>query len=174
VRASSEMRELTIRPFSAEDGKSCLAIFDSNTPAFFSADERNEFAAFLADGRSSYFVATWTGGPPIGCGGYYLNRSEGLAGLCWGMVHRSWHRRGIGSALLNYRLAAIERLRSATVVRVNTAPRTQGFFAEHGFRVVRVVADGFAPGVDRVEMEKQLALTSTVQDDMSSPVPDPR
>ena len=157
--ASSETRELTIRPFSAEDGKSCLAIFDSNIPAFFTADERNEFAAFLDAGRSSYFVATWNAGAPIGCGGYYLDQVEGFAGLCWGMVHRSWHRRGVGSALFDYRIAAIERLRSVTVVRVNTAPRTQGFFAARGFRVVSVVANGFAPGIDRVRMEKQLPLT---------------
>jgi N-acetylglutamate synthase-like GNAT family acetyltransferase len=69
------------------------------------------------------------------------------------MVERSKHRRGIGGLLLRWRIAAIEKS-GVTTIRANTSQRSQGFFERHGFRVLRVVPDGFAAGIDRVEMTR--------------------
>jgi GNAT superfamily N-acetyltransferase len=130
-----------------------LAIFDGNTPDYFAPTERIEFGAFL-DARSvEYLVLETSAGVIVGCGGYYVKSVGGVAGLAWGMVDRAWHKRGLGRVLLEARLALLRRAPDALLVRVNTSQSSRGFFERCGFRTVRVVPNGFAPGIDRVESE---------------------
>ena len=148
--------KVNIRPFTPVDREACLSVFDSNTPEYFDTEERDDFAAFLDAGQPYFFVATTPDETVIACGGYYLDPLQGVAGLTWGMVHRSWHRHGVGSILLKHRIAAIENSHKARVVRVNTSQQSRGFFERHGFRVLKVIPDGYAPGIDRVETEMEL------------------
>jgi len=147
---------VAVRPYRCEDRAACLAIFDGNTPEYFAPDERSEFAAFLDAGSVDYLVLETTAGDVIGCGGYYVKSPGGVAGLAWGMVDRAWHKRGIGRQLLDARLTLLRRSSHALVVRVNTSQNSRGFFEHCGFRAVRVVPNGFAPGIDRVESELAL------------------
>ena len=144
---------VTVRRYVHQDRASCLAIFDGNTPDYFSPDERREFAAFLDAGSVDYLVLETTTGDVIGCGGYYVEPTGGIAGLAWGMVDRTWHKRGIGRQLLEARLALLRGSPDASLVRVNTSQHSRAFFERCGFRAVRVAPNGFAPGIDRVEME---------------------
>ena len=146
---------VTTRPYALQDREACLAIFDGNTPDYFAPTERAEFAAFLDAGSVDYLVLETTADVVIGCGGYYVNSAGGVAGLAWGMVDRTWHKRGIGRVLLEARLAQLRRS-DAVLVRVNTSQNSRGFFERCGFRVARVVPNGFAPGIDRVESELAL------------------
>lgn len=141
----------TVRAFAPADRAACLALFDSNVPEFFAPHERAEFEQWLND-PGEYFVLE-DGGKVVACGGVWLDpaRPQRSAGLSWGMVARDVHRRGYGSRLLAFRLARLWAL-GAAEVHLDTSQHSAPFFARHGFQEVRRVADGFGPGLDRVDM----------------------
>lgn len=147
--------DIIIRPLETADIPGCLAIFESNIPEYVASSEQPEFERFLEARESPFFVAVEAPNSVVACGGYYFDRKR-LAGLTWGMVHRRRHRGGIGTLILKHRLAMIEASGAVPIVRVNTSQFSRGFFERHGFSVVSVVADGYASGIDRIEMVRRV------------------
>jgi ribosomal protein S18 acetylase RimI-like enzyme len=143
---------MQIRPYTAADRDGCLAVFDGNTPPFFAPHERSGFERFLAAPNADYWVAVDDAGAVIGCGGHYVIRERGEAGLAWGLVDRSQHGRGVGRALLDFRLALLRANADVRVVTLQTSQHTQGFFAKAGFVTDAIIPDHFAPGLHRVDM----------------------
>lgn len=144
---------MDLRLYTPADRDACLAIFDSNTPAYFAPAERDEYAAFLAAPPGEYYVAEHDGAV-IGCGGFALN-APAPARLTWGMVHRDWQGKGVGRLLLLYRLRQLSRVApGAEFVALATTPAAQGFYEKLGFRAVST--DSRADGL--VEMVKRLAV----------------
>jgi ribosomal protein S18 acetylase RimI-like enzyme len=143
----------TVRLY-AEDRDACLAIFDTNVPKFFAPSEREQFAAFLDVLPGPYFVAEHEA-EVIGCAGFARN-GDGSASLCWGMVRRAWHGRGVGTLLLERRLEAIREDHTIESVIMNTSQHTVAFFQKFGFQIERVIPDGYAPGLDRYELRLPL------------------
>ncbi len=143
---------MDLRLYTPADREACLAIFDSNTPAYLAPGERVEYAAFLAAPREEYYVAEHDGAV-IGCGGLRMSAAT-PARLTWGMVHRDWQRKGVGRLLLLYRLRQLSRVApEAEFVALATTPAAQGFYEKLGFRVAA------APREDGlVEMVKRLAV----------------
>lgn len=147
-----------LRPWRPEDLAAGLDLFDSNTPRFFAPDERRDFIAFVEDLPGPYFMLEDAAGQPLGCGGF--GRAEGdasVAVLCWGMVRQDRHKRGLGTLLLTERLQRIAADPSYRKVAIDTSQHSCGFFARFGFVEIRRVPDGFAPGMDIVDMELDLA-----------------
>ena len=143
---------MEVRPYSPKDLAACLRLFDSNRPHYFTDEERGQFKAFLAAPFGSYYVLE-NDGDLLGCGGFVGENEIGLVKLTWGMVRHDLHRRGLGKFLLFYRLREIGKLAGMTMVRVETAQHTVGFFEKAGgFRVVTQGSDG------RVTMVKKLAV----------------
>lgn len=141
---------IAIRTYQPEDAPACMALFDSNLPKFFAPHERAQFAGFLQRMDCPFFVAT-VGAQCCGCGGFYVD-DYGLAYLVWGMVDAAWHRRGIGSALLRWRLDRIGEVAHAWCVLVDTSQHSAPFFARFGFRSYRLIPDGYEAGLDKVYM----------------------
>lgn len=144
------------RPFQPADTGACLQVFDSNVPVFFAPEEREEFRHHLSaiDGQAHrYFVLT-CGGQVRACGGISL--SGATARLTWGMVARDWQGRGLGARLLSERLAAVADLPAIRRVALSTGARTVVFYERAGFRLLRVIPDGFAAGLDACAMERQV------------------
>jgi N-acetylglutamate synthase-like GNAT family acetyltransferase len=96
-------------------------------------------------------------GSVAGCGGY-VSEDKSMASLVWGMVRSDLHRLGLGRFLLLFRLRRISQTMSVPIVRVGTSQHTMAFFEKQGFKAVSVEKDGFAPGIDRVEMVMKLAV----------------
>lgn len=141
---------MKVRAYLDTDKDACLAVFRSNTPTYFAAHEEAEYAAFLDDLPGPYFVGV-DGDAIIACGGYAMN-APGVAALCWGMVDRAHHKRGLGEILLRARLDAMSASHTVHAVEIQTSQHTQGFFERFGFVVQVVTSDGFAPGIDLVAM----------------------
>ena len=141
----------THRPYQPSDREACLALFESNVPRFFHAGERQDFIEFLDAAESAYVVVT-EGDAVVGSGGFTLSDNGQVANLCWGMVRRDHHGQGLGALLLNARLQAIAANTSACFVRLATSQHTEGFYRRHGFQIQSVEKDGFALGLDEVEM----------------------
>jgi ribosomal protein S18 acetylase RimI-like enzyme len=120
----------TIRTYRPEDFSACLALFDGNVPAFFSAEERPGFVRFL-----THHAAAWhyrvieRAGEVIACAGYSISTDSTTASLCWGMVHSKLHRQGLGTMLLLVRLEALRLRPDIKQVVLDTSQHTQAFYA---------------------------------------------
>jgi N-acetylglutamate synthase-like GNAT family acetyltransferase len=145
-----------LRPYTPEDHVACLAIFDSNTPDYFAASERSEFASFLDDYTSPYFVVTEQPDTVIACGGFFRIPQAPVAILTWGMVSRSRQRQGIGSFLLWQRLRQLSKDPSITGVKLQTSQHTYGFFEQAGFTIEQITEHGFGAGLHQYNMQLEL------------------
>jgi predicted GNAT family N-acyltransferase len=142
------------RPYRAADRPACIDLFGTNVPRFFHEDERQDFARFL-DTEARHYLVVLEGELIVGCGGFALNKDGRQASLCWGMVRSDRHGEGIGAQLLLARLQVIATT-SATHVRLATSQHTAGFYRRYGFVAQSIQPDGFAPGLDAVEMRLRL------------------
>jgi len=144
---------LLFRPYEENDRAACLDIFDGNVPRYFDRSERAGFTEDLerSGSRTPYFVLIQHA-RIIGCGGLVISSDGTRSGLSWGMVDPAHQRRGMGAALLRYRLAYLQTMPLMRAVELSTSQHTQGFYQRFGFAVVDVVRDGFGPGLDRVDM----------------------
>lgn len=152
-----------MRPYTPADRDACLAVFDSNTPDFFRSHERRHFEDFLASPNCFYFIMEHDSAV-VGCGGYFIGSDKARARLVWGMVRRDWHRQGVGRFLLLFRLRVIKKAGGVQTVALDTPQRTVALFESQGFKVVRVERDGYASGVDRVEMTMKLTVCPQYDD----------
>lgn len=130
----------------------CLAVFDTNVPGFFRLEERDGFLSFLAELPGPYLVLPDASGQVLACGGYAVNLADRTADLCWGMVRRELHGRGLGRRLTVVRVDAVMRDPRVDEVRLHTSQHTVGFYERLGFETVEVRADEYAPGLHRCDM----------------------
>jgi GNAT superfamily N-acetyltransferase len=153
------------RPYTADDRAACLALFDGNTPLYFGVSERPLFEAFLGGEAQPYFVLEDGSGGVVACGGVALYPSAGAgallspadAGLTWGMVARQRHRQGLGTRLVRERVAWLRQHHSdVQVLLLATSQHARRFYEGQGFAAVRITSDGFAPGLDEVQMRLKL------------------
>ena len=159
--------QLLLRHFTPADREACLAIFDSNTARYYHPRERPMFVAFIDSEHylparlhkpgapAGLLYVVERSGELVACGGWYLDGT--VANLSFGTVHRSRHRQGIGSFLLEARLKAIREDGRAVDARIRTTPSVQGFYERALFRVV---VDGNRNGlvdeVPLVELRRRL------------------
>lgn len=147
-----------VRPYCQEDREACLALFESNVPKYFAPEELKDFVSDLDDLKWPYLVMEDENGKIVASGGYGAIGEDGtVAALCWGMVRRDLHRCGLGRRLLVERLKRIAAEPKFTRVTIETSQYSRGFFERFGFVAKRVCPDGFAPGLDLVEMELDLS-----------------
>ncbi|CAH8770422.1 GNAT family N-acetyltransferase [Paenibacillus dendritiformis] len=149
---------ISVRPYRDADRSACQELFDSNVPDYFAAVERKDFDAYLDDLKGPYFVMEDETGTIVACGGYAAEEEDPAAAvLCWGMVRRDLHRCGFGRQLLAERLRRIAAEPQYSLVTIETSQYSRGFFERFGFTAERVAPDGFAPGLDLVEMELDIS-----------------
>ncbi len=148
---------MDLQPYLPADREGCLAVFDSNTPRFFDPAERMEFESFLDQPNCVYFVMKHED-RIVGCGGYAIAGEEKLASLVWGMVRSDLHQNGLGRFLLMFRLREIAKQNGIEAVRLSTSQHTAPFFEKQGFRITGVTQNGYASGLDRIEMVKRLIV----------------
>jgi len=72
------------------------------------------------------------------------------------MVRGDLHGRRLGERLLTERLMRIAADPAFETVDIQTTQHSRGFFARYGFVETAHVPDGFAPGMDRVDMTLRL------------------
>lgn len=157
------MSDLCVRRYQGADQAVCLAIFDGLVPQFFAPEERAEFAEFLGDcaqGVAPYLVVL-RAGQVMACGGCALRGA--WARLTWGMVAREVQGTGLGRDLTAARLDILRATAGVEAVEIETSQHSAGFYQRFGFKVMRVLANGFGPGLDRWEMT--LALDHMVRRD---------
>lgn len=143
---------MEILPYEPAFREQCLAIFTSNQPKFFAAEEKVLFEKWLDHSTATnYYVITYKG-TVVACGGIFYDSKANEGGLSWGMVHAGFHRHGIGKHFTNYRLALLLSRFPEAVIRIETSQHTKAFYEKLGFRTVSMVPDGFGAGLDIYNM----------------------
>ena len=149
--------KIRIRRYRATDRKAVLAAFRSNVPAHFPASEEAWLRSCLDEPDGPLFVVVEEQ-EVVGFGGYELSGFYDLGTLVFGLVRADRHGRGIGRALLRYRLLhmAGRKLRPRWVT-VDTHPHTAGFFRRCGFEEIARWPGGYRSGRDRVDLRFALS-----------------
>jgi len=142
---------LAIRDYTPDDRSACLALFDGNAPASFAFEERADYARFLDRPPCKYLVVEAEQAGVVAAGGYYVTERPGLGGLAWGIVERRWQRRGVGTLLLETRLACLRAL-GVTQSRVRTSGMSRGFFERAGFRPAQRAGNPSPPSAELIEL----------------------
>ena len=148
-----------LRPYTQDDKEACLSLIDSNTPVFFAPHERDEFNTFLDHPEDRYWVVEDDSGTVIGCSGYWVNPDTHVAVITWTMVARSWHGCGVGRRLLLTCLHHLCRNPAVQIVTLETSQHVTGFYERAGgFRVQEITENGYAPGLHKIEMRREMSL----------------
>jgi hypothetical protein len=154
---------MILRPYRVEDRDGCLALFDSNVPAFFAAHERADFASFLDEDLHElglrYFVLV-EGERIIACGGVGLRGEDAV--MCWGIVDGRRHGEGLGRLLLFTRLVSGARLGARRAV-LDTIPKVAPFFEKEGFVITGGEDDHYGPGIHRRDLARPLDAAFTTR-----------
>ncbi len=149
---SSSSKVWKHRAYRSSDKEACLRIFDSNSPTYFLANERGIFAQYLDNHAEGYRVVETADHTVIACGGYVIGLDGGAASLCWGMVDKEWHGKGLGKFLLANRLASLAQIPKMKLIRMDTSQRSVEFFMKWGFMTYRITQNHYGPGFHRHEM----------------------
>lgn len=133
----------------------CLAVFDSNVPTFFAAQEREKFRGFLNRLAPPYyyFVICDANEQIVACGGMKLKPSNHSAMLRWDMVSREFHHQNIGTFLSISCLHLISQDPDIQMTNLHTSQHSYQFYEKLGFVVQQITPDGIVPGMDEYYME---------------------
>ena len=118
---------------------------------------------FIDETTNSYWVIE-NDGRITGCGGYGFRGLGDTADLCWGMIASDLHGKRLGEYLMTARMIEILDKHEIQAFRVATSQHTESFFEKYGFIGERRIQNGFAEGLDKIEM--RLAVTPDHEDDL--------
>jgi ribosomal-protein-alanine N-acetyltransferase len=101
--------------------------------------------------RTRFFVVI-ADGIVVGCGGFGDKDNTGNITLAWGLVHKDYHKTGLGELLLLHRLEQIKLLYPSKPVGVDTTQFSYGFFERFGFKTTKITNDFYEKGMHRYDM----------------------
>ncbi len=88
----------------------------------------------------------------IGCAGFYVLADEKRAHLTWGMVDATYHNKGLGKLLFQYRVDKIRELYPGYKITLGTSQYTFKFFEKLGMKTESIISNGFGNNYDKYYM----------------------
>ena len=147
--------KLTIRVYNPSHRETILQLFRLNTPRYFSISEENDLNDYLENHAGHFFIVE-SGGVVVGCGGYNLFPEHADARISWDIFHPDYQGRGLGSALLRYRVDRLKAIPGLKTITVRTSQLVYPFYKKFGFELKEVVKDYWAEGFDLYRMVQVL------------------
>jgi predicted GNAT family N-acyltransferase len=141
------------RDYQLEDKEACLEIFHSNVPAYFAPKELSDVTRLLDGMFCPYLVIEDNDGRIIASGGIWADQADQSATLCWVMVARQWHGKGLGRFLVLKLLNLLRRFPFVTLVKLDTSQHTSAFYEKFGFEKCGFTDNYYAEGLHRFDME---------------------
>jgi GNAT superfamily N-acetyltransferase len=149
------MASVAFRAYATADLELCLRLFDANCPAYFAPNERAEYEGFLRAGASGYRICELDSQV---VGAFGLSEEAGACRVQWIMISPRVQRAGLGTAMINEALGQARRLGAQSLL-IAASHRSAPFFARFGARSVQETADGWGPGMHRIDMRLELGPT---------------
>ena len=152
--------ETIIRNYTKFDYSTCLFIFRSNVPKYFTVEEFNEFEAFLKkleNGQDvvEYYVIVHNQ-RVVACGGFGDKDNNGVYSFAWGMVHRDFHKKGFGTLLFKHRISELRKINPSHPIVLDTTQHSSKFFEKMGFRLTGITENYYTQGMHRYDMVYEL------------------
>jgi predicted GNAT family N-acyltransferase len=154
--------ELVIREFALADKEECTEAFKSNVPDYFTEDEISDFERFLDNYsvrfteintlRRTYYYTVLLQNKIIGCGGFGDKENNEVISLAWGLIHKHYHKKGLGEKLLLFRLEKLKNLSASSQVVIDTTQHTYTFFEKFGFVTTKITKNFYTKGMHRYDM----------------------
>src|SRR6476661_10435515 len=110
---------MKIRAYQNSDKEAVLNLLNLNTPIFFANEEKPGFEEYL-NNQSRYYYVVEVDGIVVGSGGFNLFDDLELVRISWDMVHPLYQGKGLGKALLLYRINIIKDLDDIKYLVVRT------------------------------------------------------
>jgi hypothetical protein len=127
------MPPLLLRSFESNDLAACRELYLLNEPERFPAGFLQDFEKNI-DSPDCTFVVACSEDRIVGVGGVKaLPMSTSSVSLLYGIVHPSWHRRGIGSALLLGRLCILPEPDPYYRLHLSPLHASSSYYTRYGF-----------------------------------------
>lgn len=123
-----------------------------NTPEFFAQEEEAHFISYLKN-ESKYYYLFEQRGKILGCGGFNFLKNENNARISWDMIDPQFQGKGIGRALVEYRISEIKKIDTKIDIQVRTSQLVFSFYEKQGFQLEEIIKDFWAPGYDLYRMK---------------------
>ncbi|WP_299820723.1 GNAT family N-acetyltransferase [uncultured Pontibacter sp.] len=140
-----------IRLYRPSDKEQLIALLRLNTPAYFAAEEEEDFKSYLDKEAEHYFVVE-ENCIIVGSGGINYLEEGTQARISWDIVHPAHQGKGIGRALTSFRLQEIQKNTAVQVIMVRTSQFVYKFYEKLGFELEKVEKDYWAKGYDLYQM----------------------
>ena len=165
-----------VRPLRHPDKERCEEIYRLNEAAHFPAGFFDKYRERLNSPKILFLVAE-VGGGVCGVGGIRVERpSLPVALLTFGMVHPAMKGRGIGTALLLARLAAVPESLLPCTVAMTAVGGSNTFYERFGFRFLDLPPEANEHGLDhyhvyftrrdRARCERALAMVQVAREEV--------
>jgi GNAT superfamily N-acetyltransferase len=153
IKGSSLNNAISFRCYAANDKDACLRLFDENCPAFFSPNERADYAQFLDAAPSGYEVCMLDGAV-IGAYGL-VGADQAWRHLNWILISAKVQGLGIGSVFID-RTIRIGKAANIVGIKIAASHLSAPFFAKNGAVQLRMIENGWGIGMHRIDMELKL------------------
>jgi predicted GNAT family N-acyltransferase len=140
------------RDYKPEDKTACLEIFQSNVPDYFTPNELSDVTRLLDEALCPYLVVENDENQIIASGGIWVDTIENSATLCWVMVARHYHGKGVGRLLVLRLLNLLHHFPFVQLVKLDTSQHTTAFYEKFGFAKCGFVENYYADGLHRYDM----------------------
>jgi len=128
----SPKAQVAIRAYRSSDENVCRDLYRLNEQGRFPPDYEPDFVRTLR--RNDYLkVIAEENMTIVGVGAVCLVKFLRRALLAFGMVHPQWHRRGVGTALLLARAAALPEPSPRWTLVLSTLSGSRSFYERFGF-----------------------------------------
>lgn len=141
------MAEIKLREYRQTDKSALMHIFRKNIPEFFDEDEVKDFENYLEQHLEAYFVVE-SAGVLVGAGGINFADNGRIANISWDFIDPDYQGKGIGKALLKFRLDYLKKMSGITDIIVRTSQFAYRFYAKQGFSLEQITRDYWAQGYD--------------------------
>ncbi len=140
---------IVFRAYRSADKHICLSVFDLNCPEYFDPEERKDYVVFLDEEPDGYEVCE-ADGQVHGAFGVFSTGEHTMA-LRWILLSPESQGQGLGAKIMA-RVVAKSREARARSIRLFTTQKAEAFFKRFGAETQAMTANGFGPGLDRVDM----------------------
>jgi len=148
-----------IRPYTGGDKERLVDLLRLNIPAYFHRSEEPDFAMYLDNFATHYFVVEEMGSI-IGAGGYNLMDDPSKARISWDIIHPDYQGKGIGKTLTLFRIAELKHSHNVNLITVRTTQLVYQFYEKLGFTLEKIEKDFWAAGFDLYQMNMTVSQTN--------------